>query len=183
MANPSLTDVLPRLHLHTARYLLENIAALPLSSAVRQGIPRELVVTLQRMSVGDLDDFAEYYAAHHLALSVELDALHRAAEQQESERLFIRDLLSAGASYPQLETWFGLTARQTAKLRYRYDLPHSGGDCTSVPPGERENVRRVYAEIMQRWQGDQWQEARAMYYTSKNTGLSITKISRLLNRQ
>ncbi|EMN5993424.1 DUF2857 family protein [Salmonella enterica] len=183
MANPSLTDVLPRLHLHTARYLLENIAALPLSSAVRQGIPRELVVTLQRMSVGDLDDFAEYYAAHHLALSVELDTLHRAAERQESERLFIRDLLSAGASYPQLETWFGLTARQTAKLRYRYDLPHSGGDCASVPSGERENVRRIYAEIMQRWEGDQWQEARAMYYTSKNTGLSITQISRLFNRQ
>ncbi|EIE7525676.1 DUF2857 family protein [Salmonella enterica] len=182
MANPSLTDVLPRLHLHTARYLLENIAALPLSSAVRQGIPRELVVTLQRMSVGDLDDFAEYYAAHHLALSVELDTLHRAAERQESERLFIRDLLSAGASYPQLETWFGLTARQTAKLRYRYDLPHSGGDCASVPSGEREHVRRVYTEHQQRWQDDCQQEARALLYTARATGYTIAQLTRVLLR-
>ncbi|ELO3050668.1 DUF2857 family protein [Salmonella enterica] len=183
MANTSLTDVLPRLHLMAARNLLESIATLSLSSAARQGIPRELVSTLQRWSLGDLSDFAEKIAAQHLAFSVEVDELHHAAERQEAERQLVRDLLLAGASYPQLEAWFGLTPRQTATLRYRYDLPHAGGDCASVPFHDRAHIRQIYQENFAYWQGDNWREARAMLHTSRATGYSIAQINRLLSRQ
>lgn len=182
MANASLTDVLPRLHLMAARNLLENIATLPMSSAVRQGIPCELVAILQRWNLGDLSDFAETIAARHLAFSVEVDELRHAAERQESERLLVRELLLTGASYPLLAAWFGLTHRQIAKLRYRYDLPHTGGDCVSVPFNEQGNVRRTYDGQWQHWQEDEYQEARALLGTARITGYSIAQIQRLLKR-
>ena len=173
------SDLMSHLRVQTARYLLEGIASLPLSAAVRQGIPRELVARLQRMTFGELQDFAEHYAAR-MTVDVSLDALHSEAERQEHQQLLIRDLLFAGASYPQLESWFGFSAKQTQKLRYRYSLPHAAGDCFPVAAVDEENVRRVYNEHWQRWQDDELCEARTMLHTSKATGYSIAQIQRLM---
>lgn len=183
MANVSLTDALPRFHADVMQQMLLNLANLPLTAAVRLGISRDFIAALQRMNVGELREFAVYYAQYHLTMQVDLAELHELVDQKDSERAFIQELLGAGASRPQLVKWFGLSETDISRLRYRYNLPHKGGDCYVIPPSERAKVKEIYQEHLSRWNDDAHAEARAMLSTSRTTGYSIPQVTRVIENR
>ncbi|EDT1288792.1 DUF2857 family protein [Salmonella enterica subsp. enterica serovar Manhattan] len=180
MTTPSLTETMPWLHQQTTRILMERLATMEHKTAEKLGVSREFIGEIQRMKYGEFNEFVNHFAMEHLTISLDLDELQSTLIKKTTEMQLIAELLSHGASHPQIQAWFGLPVSKVVKLKYLYNASNNSGDCSDIPRSKQNTAQLIFKDFSRIFQDSAHAEPLALLETAKKTDYSIAQLTKLL---
>ncbi|MER3250404.1 hypothetical protein [Salmonella enterica] len=179
MTEASLIELVRR---SAARVLLECISEMQFKDLKKLGADNEFIKQIHNLSVYDFNDFIRYYSGE-INLNFNFGELREKFINRTIVNELIKNLIIAGASHEQLLKWFALSSPYVQRLRLRYGVSSTPGECASLDISRHDEIRAVYENVAIAFSALEYAEPRTLLEVSRRTAVSLPELSKLLFRR